>query len=906
GASVVGVTNPQELKAWLVGLHRGDHLAGLGEALVNQTLSLVCAALDGQQARNLSEALEAWSGLELEGSLPARLEEAEEELGRQALEVGVGEWLAQSPPRPWQGLLDRLPGERVISLFPGQPELILTESDWDDRSAELTRLNREQQQRFSAEPLLLLASPEFEEPLRVFYRQLRLRCPATPGQLTVLALEKVSPAVSAWWERRQVKVFEQDLAGLERRLLEAAPKSRAQAPRRAARSPQRPYKFLDYFDPEDRSIFFGREAETEQLSSLLLTRPVCLLHGRSGVGKTSLLQAGVLARLPRPQNLVLVVRCLTEPVSLILAELEPLVGQRSQLLEAFQAATQVISGHLVVVCDQFEEFFVRLDRQARQPFFEQMATLVGRLPGRCHLVFSMREDFLAEMADFEPYFPTILDHRFRLRSLAQEQARRAIVGPAELFGLELDPALVERLLRELFHQGVEPPELQIVLDRLYETRVDNRLSLENYERLGGVRSILVDYLHTTLSNLAAQGVELPFVRRLLEQMVTERGTKAVVRIQELVERLGQPLQLVQQTLLSLVSSRLVRALADDQGGQYELAHEYIISEVIGWASQDELAVRHARQVLRAELESWQTMGSLLTAERLSLIARQRSKLDFSPEERAMVVRAAAIHGFALSDWTDPRDQEVLAALLEQETTPGPVARAVLARLYQLDPGERLGQVMAEACRWAGNPNLLAELDPDRQTGLFEALQEATRQRFFGPERMVRVTAGEFLMGSTVANKEARKLALRPDQRPAIESEPELAQIWLAEFYLDRHPVTNAEFAEFRPEHVHRFRPEHTDHPAVFVSWYDAVAYAEWLGKRLPSEAEWEKAARGCDGRLFPWGDRFESHRLNSAEGGRQATSAVGSFPNGVSPFGCQDMVGNVWEWTASAWREGAP
>jgi sulfatase modifying factor 1 len=158
-------------------------------------------------------------------------------------------------------------------------------------------------------------------------------------------------------------------------------------------------------------------------------------------------------------------------------------------------------------------------------------------------------------------------------------------------------------------------------------------------------------------------------------------------------------------------------------------------------------------------------------------------------------------------------------------------------------------------------------------------------------RMVEVPAGFFLMGDDAGFA---------DERPQ-------RRVFVGRFLIDKYEVTNQEFraANVRPSHAYGPGFEAPQLPVVGVTWEQAREYCRRLGKRLPTEAEWEKAARGVDGRSFPWGNFWDPALANDGRGPRP----VGSFPQGVSPFGAHDMAGNVWEWVedryplpATDWR----
>ena len=178
-----------------------------------------------------------------------------------------------------------------------------------------------------------------------------------------------------------------------------------------------------------------------------------------------------------------------------------------------------------------------------------------------------------------------------------------------------------------------------------------------------------------------------------------------------------------------------------------------------------------------------------------------------------------------------------------------------------------------------------------------------------PEGMVLVPAGEFIMGTN--NADGSNFNQR-DNVPlnANDARPQ-HQATTGAFFIDKTEVTNAQYQKYcaatgavtPPYWKDGAIPEgQDDFPVHHVNWYEASAYAKWAGKRLPTETEWEKAARGTDGRRFPWGNDFDWNKVVNGGAGPQA---VAKRPGGASPYGALDMSGNLAEWTSS-WFDGYP
>jgi eukaryotic-like serine/threonine-protein kinase len=165
-----------------------------------------------------------------------------------------------------------------------------------------------------------------------------------------------------------------------------------------------------------------------------------------------------------------------------------------------------------------------------------------------------------------------------------------------------------------------------------------------------------------------------------------------------------------------------------------------------------------------------------------------------------------------------------------------------------------------------------------------------------------IPEGTFFMGGMDVYR-------KNDELPAHE-------VFISAFWMDQVEVTNGMYklcvdagmcrppAQVRSDNREEYfgNPEFQDFPVVHVTWYDANAYCQWAGRRLPTEAEWERAARGDDKRNFPWGDEFPNQYNSNALNLISDTWRVGSFPEGASPFGVLDMAGNVWEWVADRYR----
>jgi formylglycine-generating enzyme required for sulfatase activity len=677
---------------------------------------------------------------------------------------------------------------------------------------------------------------------------------------------------------------------------------RVSQPRRRLRrnKPTSPFKFLSWYDEADAASFFGRDEDIEKMSRKLLSTNVVILHSQSGAGKTSLIRAGLVPFL-RERGF----RCAystgwEDPIKQLAEGLD--VGSVDFLATLHELNAS--GAQIILFVDSLEQLLVstHITRADYKALLDVVVAIARGTLANVRIVLSLREDFLGELHLLQVAGEMSYRNMYRLTNLSRRQAADVVRKSLQTAGLTCSEGLQRLVFDELSTGSGEiyPPQLQIVFDKLALSIEPGQLQLSRRDltRLGGVQAILTNYVNDVLRALPPADRDV--ARRVLRALVTSQRTKTKLDLRAVSQRLGASTRETQRLLALLGDNRLVRT--DEIGGAfyYELTHEYIIEKINEWLTQEEFAVTRALELVELERYNWQAeKREFMSLARFAQINEEREAVTFDDVQREFLLLTAVALGIEIEYWSrvvPAPSREVIDDLQDMITGSAPAARRNAAVVMAfLAPGDRHVARALEVLGAVGNPHSLTLMKALGVSGrLIGDARRAISSRY--AESLVQIPDGAFLMGSTPADLDWVQDHFRvPDGWITVE----LTQtaIDVSEFYIDRLPVTNEEFAEFDPSYSY---PTGRDsHPAGHINWERAGQYARWLGKRLPTEAEWEKAARGTDARRFPWGQEWDARFANCLQSNIGTTTAVGSYPDGASPYGCLDMAGNVWEWMSS-------
>jgi len=465
------------------------------------------------------------------------------------------------------------------------------------------------------------------------------------------------------------------------------------APDVAPRFTPRPYKFLDYYTEQDAQLFFGREAEVEAICSQILARRSFILHGRSGVGKSSIVRAGVIPRLKEQGHLVLTIRSFTDPLHEMLEALaaEVNVNDAAMSDEAASIAEAIAQADLlkdyiervtrtepqryaIFFLDQFEEFFLLLSEESRERFVAAMTRLLADETLPVKLVFALREDVLAEMSQFKTAIAEIYHHEYRLKRLSREPAARAITEPALAVGCQIEPQLVTRLLDDLSEQGtIDPPQLQIVCDCLFDSKTTgNRLTVAAYESLGTASQILAGYLERVLRRFHAAALQV--AKAILTTLISDDGQRLVLRVSTVKARVQSAIETGNKEtdavlmVRELIAARVVRRRNQDGEAWLELAHDFLTSEVSRWLTAEDRALKQARNVLERATENHRAHQLLIDTDALDLLLPFGEQLNLTGEEAQLFTASLINRGRQAPEWLLRRSAVKLPALIAEATT----------------------------------------------------------------------------------------------------------------------------------------------------------------------------------------------------------------------------------------------
>ncbi len=693
-----------------------------------------------------------------------------------------------------------------------------------------------------------------------------------------------------------------------------------------------PYVGLVPYTEEDAKFFFGRERETRQVVANLFASRLTLLYGASGVGKSSVLRAGVLhelegraarglARGEAPEQLAVylkdwqgdVVSRLRGALRRALARSFPdageVVPQGAELSDVLAAVSEGLEVDLLVILDQFEEYFLYHGDEGVDdvPFAQELAAAVNRPGLSASFLVSLRDDALARLDRFKARIPRLFSNYLRLRPLAGAAARSAIVEPVAVWNqlpaardggpVRLESELVAAVVEEVrrgrvrldaggrggateAETGIEAPFLQLVMTRVWEEELGSgsrALRAGTLEGLGGAAAIVGGHLDRVMGEL--DGEEHEICGRIFQHLVTPSGAKIAHTAADLAG-LAEVEPERMERLLSRISGSGMRILApvapaDAVGAvRYEIYHDALAQAMLEWRRR--WVEEREREELEAEAER----------QRLELLKERRTarRLRWLAAGLAVfMVLALAAMGFA---W------------------------------FQMDRVEKL------ATQLQGAVNALDTLRQIGALGLEPFEIPGLEMRF------VPVPAGPFQMGS-------------PADEVERHSDETLHQVEITRpFWMAETEVTQGQWRSLMGNNPSGFSACGDDCPVERVNWFEAAAFANRLsereglqscyelggcekeagedmecktvtfvgldcpGYRLPTEAEWESAARAGTTTPFWTGENLTTEQANydgnypyagQPKGEyREKTVAVRSFAPNL--LGLYEVHGNVWEW----------
>ncbi len=411
-----------------------------------------------------------------------------------------------------------------------------------------------------------------------------------------------------------------------------------------------PFKFLDSYTREDRDIYFGRSRETEALYTSVFKSKMVLLYGISGTGKSSLIQCGLANKFQESDWLPVFVRRGTDMLdslfqSLVQTHIEAPHPPKKRTAKSFLKLLQSLYlDHfkpVYLIFDQFEELFIFGNKEERNEFVQLMEAL-QESDVQVKVIFSIREEYLAMLTEFEDRLPELFLNRIRVERMHFPQAKEVIQGACRYANIEIEEGFEEQLLEKLTggKKELELTYLQVLLDRLWKKSGEgkNGFTLTLLESMGHISDLLGQFLEEQINELEApeQGLTV------LKTFVSVQGTKKQLTFEEINQgclSLGQELdeKTIQDLLHRFTDLRILRD--KDESGRYELRHDSLAAKIYEKITLAEKELMEVRQFVEWAYDNYTKRKIPLTLKDLEYITTFEEKLVL-PQKLAEFLKEA--------------------------------------------------------------------------------------------------------------------------------------------------------------------------------------------------------------------------------------------------------------------------
>jgi WD40 repeat protein len=403
-----------------------------------------------------------------------------------------------------------------------------------------------------------------------------------------------------------------------------------------------PFKFLDSYTRDDRNIFFGRDTETEEIFRKLYSGKLLLVYGKSGTGKSSIINCGLISRIPQEDIYPVNIRCGNKAYYNFISEISKHSEQKqNDPIEILEDIFYTRSKPVALIFDQFEEVFILSDEDEKEKLAKALNSILkSRL--KINIILVIREEYLASLDDFEKFIPRLYDNRVRIERMNRASAREAIVNPCKACDVDIEDGLADRVIEQLIIQseGLELTWLQILMDKLYRTSAERDpenplIKNEDLDSLGRIGNVLSNFLDEQLRTMPHGDLG----EAVLKAMISSDGTKKQVNISEISETIQASgfipnHTLIEEILLHLINVRIITE--KDDKGFFELRHDALAGRIFERMTGTEKEMIEVKTFIDNSFRTYQQRKILLTDDDLKYIAFYESRLILKDEIKEFI------------------------------------------------------------------------------------------------------------------------------------------------------------------------------------------------------------------------------------------------------------------------------